>query len=149
MSSSSTLCPPGVVIVTILSLSSNPSFRPPAVTMAFLVLSASGASDGARGWLYLRRFFLPAALPALVTGSITAWGGGWNALVLGESVTAGGRTYAVTGLGALLDRATYVDGDVQMIALTILSMVAVVLFLNRLAWRPLFAWASLRCRLEP
>jgi NitT/TauT family transport system permease protein len=106
-------------------------------------------ASGARGWLYLRRFFLPAALPALVTGSITAWGGGWNALVLGESVTAGGRTYAVTGLGALLDRATYVDGDVQMIALTILSMVAVVLFLNRLAWRPLFAWASLRCRLEP
>jgi len=105
-------------------------------------------ASGVKGWLYLRRFFLPAALPSLLTGSITAWGGGWNALVLSESVTAGGRTYAVTGIGALLDRATYVQGDLQMITLTILSMVVAVLLLNRLVWRPLYAWASYRYRLE-
>jgi NitT/TauT family transport system permease protein len=106
-------------------------------------------ASGVRGWLYLRRFFLPAALPSLLTGSITAWGGGWNALVLSENVTAGGRSYAVTGIGALLDHATYVAGDVQMILLTILSMVVAVLLLNRVVWRPLAAWASVRCRLEP
>ncbi len=105
-------------------------------------------ASGVKGWLYLRRFFLPAALPSLITGSITAWGGGWNALVLSESVTAGGRTYAVTGIGALLDRATYVDGDLQMITFTILSMVVAVLALNRLLWRPLYARASERYRLE-
>jgi NitT/TauT family transport system permease protein len=101
-----------------------------------------------QGWLYFRRFFLPVAMPSLVTGSITAWGGGWNALVISEAVTAGGRTYSVTGIGALLDEATYVEGDLQMITLTIVAMVAVISVLNRLFWRPIFTRVSTRYRLE-
>jgi NitT/TauT family transport system permease protein len=105
-------------------------------------------ATGASGFLYLRRFFLPAALPSLVTGSLTAWGGGWNALVLAESVTAEGRTWSVRGIGTLLDQATYVHGDLQMITLVIVCMVATVLILNRTVWRPLYAWASVRYRLD-
>ncbi len=105
-------------------------------------------ANGARGFFYLRRFFLPAALPSLITGSLTAWGGGWNALVLSESVTAAGRTYSVNGVGTLLDQATYVKGDLQMITIVIVSMVATVLLLNRAVWRPLYAWASVRYRLD-
>ena len=105
-------------------------------------------ASGARGFFYLRRFFVPAALPSLITGSLTAWGGGWNALVLSESVTASGRTWAVHGIGALLDNATYVKGDLQMITLVIVSMVVTVLLLNRALWRPLYAWAALRYKLD-
>ena len=105
-------------------------------------------TTGARGLVYLRRFFLPMAAPSLVTGSLTAWGGGWNALVLSERVSAAGRTWAVPGIGALLDRATYVEGDLQMIELVVLSMVVAVMLLNRTVWRPLYAWASLRFRLD-
>ena len=105
-------------------------------------------ATGARGFFYLRRFFLPAALPSLITGSLTAWGGGWNALVLSESVTAAGRTWSVKGIGTLLDQATYVKGDLQMITLVIVSMVTAVLLLNRAVWRPLYAWASVRYRLD-
>jgi len=105
-------------------------------------------ATGAGGLFYLRRFFLPAALPSLVTGSLTAWGGGWNALVLAECVTAGGRTWSVRGIGTLLDEATYVRGDLQMITLVIVSMVTAVLLLNRAVWRPLYAWASVRFRLD-
>ena len=102
----------------------------------------------AKGVFYLRRFFLPAALPSLVTGSLTAWGGGWNALVLSESVTAAGHTWSVKGIGTLLDQATYVRGDLQMITLVIVSMVATVLLLNRAVWRPLYTWASVRYRFD-
>jgi NitT/TauT family transport system permease protein len=105
-------------------------------------------ATGARGVFYLRRFFLPAALPSLVTGSLTAWGGGWNALILAESVTAGGRTWSVRGIGTLLDQATYVHGDLQMIMLVIVCMVTAVLLLNRTVWRPLYTWASVRYRLD-
>ena len=105
-------------------------------------------ATGASGFFYLRRFFLPAALPSLITGSLTAWGGGWNALVLSESVTAAGRTWSVKGIGTLLDEATYVKGDLQMITLVIVSMVAAVLLLNRAVWRPLYAWASVRYRFD-
>ena len=102
----------------------------------------------ARGLVYLRRFFLPAALPSLITGSITAWGGGWNALVLAESVTADGRTWSVDGIGALLEEATYVRGGLQMIVLVIVAMVGAVLLLNRAVWRPLYGRASVRYRLD-
>ncbi|HSD65195.1 MAG TPA: ABC transporter permease subunit [Vicinamibacteria bacterium] len=105
-------------------------------------------ATGARGFFYLRRFFLPAALPSLITGSLTAWGGGWNALVLSESVTAAGRTWSVHGIGTLLDQATYVKGDLQMIMLVIVAMVSAVLLLNRAVWRPLYAWASVRYRFD-
>jgi NitT/TauT family transport system permease protein len=105
-------------------------------------------ATGASGFFYLRRFFLPAALPSLITGSLTAWGGGWNALVLAESVSAAGRTWSVKGIGTLLDQATYVKGDLQMITLVIVSMVAAVLLLNRAVWRPLYAWASVRYRFD-
>ena len=105
-------------------------------------------ATGARGFFYLRRFFLPAALPSLVTGSLTAWGGGWNALILAESVTVEGRTWSVRGVGTLLDQATYLHGDLQMITLVIVCMVTAVLLLNRAVWRPLYAWASVRYRLD-
>jgi NitT/TauT family transport system permease protein len=105
-------------------------------------------ATGASGFFYLRRFFLPSALPSLITGSLTAWGGGWNALVLSESVTAAGRTWSVKGIGTLLDQATYVKGDLQMITLVIVSMVTAVLLLNRAVWRPLYAWASVRYRFD-
>jgi NitT/TauT family transport system permease protein len=105
-------------------------------------------ATGARGLFYLRRFFLPAALPSLITGSLTAWGGGWNALVLAESVTADGRTWSVRGIGTLLDEATYVHGDLQMITVVIVCMVITVLLLNRTVWRPLYAWVSVRYRLD-
>ena len=106
------------------------------------------AAVGVPPSLYFVRFFLPVAMPSLVTGSLTAWGGGWNALVIAESVTAAGRTYSVRGIGSLLDRATYVDGDLQMVTLTILAMVLVITLLNRAVWRPLYRRASERYRLE-
>ena len=106
------------------------------------------AASDVRGWLYLRRFFLPVAAPSLITGSLTGWGGGWNALIISEYLTVQGKTYSVNGIGSLLDRATYVKGDLQMIMLTIVSMVVVISVLNRLVWRRMYQRASERYRLE-
>jgi len=100
------------------------------------------------GWLYLRRFFLPVAAPSLITGSLTGWGGGWNALIISEYLTVHGTIYSVSGIGSLLDRATYVNGDLQMITLTIVSMVIVISLINRLVWRRLYQRATERYRLE-
>ena len=106
------------------------------------------AASNVGDWMFLRRFFLPVAMPSLITGSITAWGGGWNALIIAEYVTANGRVYSTLGIGSLLDRFTYVDGNLQMITLSILAMVAVVTMFNRLVWRRLYEVASERYRLE-
>jgi NitT/TauT family transport system permease protein len=95
-----------------------------------------------------RQLTIPAILPSLLTGSITAWGGGWNALILSEYFVYRGTTYKVFGLGAMLDDATYQTGNGLMILLTLLSMVLVVLVLNRLVWRRLYDLAADRFRID-
>jgi NitT/TauT family transport system permease protein len=95
-----------------------------------------------------RKLVIPAVAPSLITGSLTAWGGGWNALILSEYFKYQGHIYKVTGLGALLDEATYQTGNSVMILLSLLSMVLVVLVLNRLVWRRLYDIATERYRLD-
>ncbi|MGO9450922.1 MAG: ABC transporter permease subunit [Candidatus Binataceae bacterium] len=95
-----------------------------------------------------RKLVVPALMPSLITGSLTAWGGGWNALILSEYFPYQGQVYQVTGLGALLDEATYKTGNSTMILLSLLSMVLVVIMLNRLVWRRLYNTATERYRLD-
>jgi len=111
-------------------------------------LNEAAAAMGIRGPRYVARVFLPAVLPSLVTGCVTAWGGGWNAIIFSEYVVAAGRLYEVRGIGATLDRATYVTGDGQVIALSLLSMVALVILVNRLFWDPLYQRVAARYKME-
>src|SRR6185312_2521694 len=99
-------------------------------------------------WATWRKLDVPALVPSIVTGSITAWGGGWNALILSEYFVYRGHTYKVLGLGALLDTATYETGNNLMILLSLLSMVVVVVSLNRLVWRRLYNVATERYRFD-
>ena len=69
---------------------------------------------------------------------------GWPVAVGGDAIVSD----ATPGIGSLLDRFTYVDGNLQMITLAILTIVVAVTALNRLVWRPLYAAASDRFRLE-
>jgi NitT/TauT family transport system permease protein len=95
-----------------------------------------------------RKLVLPALAPSLLTGSITAWGGGWNALILSEYFPYRGVTHQVFGLGAMLDVATYENYNGLMILLTLLSMVLVVILLNRFMWRRLYDMATERYRID-
>jgi len=103
---------------------------------------------GVRGTRYLRHVFVPAVLPRLVTGCITAWGGGWNALILAEYVIAGGTLYRVRGIGATLDHATYVTRDAQVIVLSLAAMVALVVLVNRVFWEPLYERVAERYKMD-
>jgi NitT/TauT family transport system permease protein len=111
-------------------------------------LKEAARSFGLSRFATWRKLTLPAVLPSLITGSITAWGGGWNALILSEYFVYRGTTYKVFGLGAMLDDATYQSGNGLMILLTLLSMVLVVLVLNRLVWRRLYDVATDRYRID-
>jgi NitT/TauT family transport system permease protein len=111
-------------------------------------MNEAAASLGLRRRDYLRRVFVPAVLPSLVTGCVTAWGGGWNAIIFSEYVAAGGRHYEVRGIGATLDRATYVTGDLQVVTLSLVSMVALVVLVNRVFWDPLYQHVAQRYKLE-
>ena len=55
---------------------------------------------------------------------------------------------SLLGLGALLDDATYRGGSGVMILLTLLSMVLVVIMLNRLLWRRFYDVATERYKID-
>lgn len=93
---------------------------------------------GLRGGVFVRKIFLPFLYPSLVTGSITAFGGGWNALIVSEYVVYDQKNYAVRGIGAFLDRATYGSGNEILIVASLLLMTVVVVTLNRFFWTPLY-----------
>ena len=87
---------------------------------------------------YLRRVLFPSIYPSLITGSITAWGGGWNALIVSEYLVYGEKTYSVNGIGSLLDRAAYDLGNTVLILIIVGVMVATIVTINNLVWRRLY-----------
>jgi NitT/TauT family transport system permease protein len=99
------------------------------------------------GWRRWRTLILPAIFPYLVTGMITATGGAWNASIVSEYVTFKGQKLMTVGLGALIadsaDRA-----DFPMLLAGTLVMGFIVITVNRLLWRRLYALAEARYRLD-
>ncbi len=94
-------------------------------------------------WQYIRKVLLPGIYPSIITGSITGWGGGWNALIVSEYIVVNGVVYSVLGLGYLIDYATYDLGNVALNILYVMIMVLVVFTLNKLLWRRLYERARL------
>ena len=98
-------------------------------------------------WERWRELLLPGIFPYLVTGLVTASGGAWNASIVAEYLRFSGRTYSTPGLGAIISNATDSGNSRVLLAATIL-MAAMVVTINRLVWRRLYALASTRFKLE-
>jgi NitT/TauT family transport system permease protein len=99
-----------------------------------------------RGWLWWSRIGLPAIFPFYLTGAITASGGSWNAAIVAELASWGKERLVATGLGAYIAEATSA-GDARRTVLGIVVMSLFVVVLNRLFWRPLYAYAERRFRM--
>jgi NitT/TauT family transport system permease protein len=97
------------------------------------------------GWSRWSKFLLPAILPGLVTGWITAAGGAWNATIVSEIVPIGKTTYTATGLGAYITNASNANNFSDLTA-AVIVMAVVVVTINRLLWKRLQNLANERCR---
>ncbi|QWP77375.1 ABC transporter permease subunit [Lysobacter sp. K5869] len=100
-----------------------------------------------RSWTWWRRAILPAVFPYYVTGALTASGGSWNASIVAEFVSWGDRHVEAYGLGSYIARATQA-GDFPRIVLGVAVMSLFVTAFNRALWRPLYAYAERRLRLD-
>ncbi len=112
------------------------------------LLEASSAY-GIKGKRFVREILLPASFPAILIGSIQAWGGGWNATIVSEYITGDpnnpGAVHQVPGLGALLQTAvkTYPPyASAVVITVAVLIMTITVLTINRVVWRRLLKKAE-------
>jgi NitT/TauT family transport system permease protein len=100
-----------------------------------------------RGWQWWRQIMLPGIFPYYVTGAITASGGAWNASIVAEFVQWGNTKVVAHGLGAYIAQTT-AAGDYPKIIVGIAVMSLFVTLFNRLLWRPMFAYAEAKLRLD-
>ena len=100
-----------------------------------------------RGWQWWRQAMLPGIFPFYVTGAITASGGAWNASIVSEAVSWGNQHVVAHGLGAYIAAMT-TAGDFPRIILGIAVMSLIVTLFNRLLWRPLYAYAEEKLRMN-
>jgi len=107
----------------------------------------AAASFRIPGWRWWREVMLPGIFPYYVTGAITASGGAWNASIVSEAVSWGSIKVSGGGLGAYIAQMTEA-GDYPRIALGIAVMSTLVVAMNRILWRPLYAFAERRTRLD-
>ncbi len=100
-----------------------------------------------RGWQWWRQAMLPGVFPYYITGAITASGGAWNASIVAEFVQWGHTRLSAHGLGSYIAQNT-VAGDYPKIILGIAVMSLFVSLFNRLLWRPMYAYAEAKLRLD-
>lgn len=96
----------------------------------------------------LRKLVLPASFPGLITGSFAAFGAGWNALVVAEFSVFNHKIYKVNGIGYLIDYAAIVKGDTTLLTLCLVSLVIVIILLNKLIWQRLYDYAEKKYSLD-
>lgn len=104
-------------------------------------------SFGVKGKLKFKRLLLPASLPSILTGSITALGGGWNALIVSEYIELKGKVYSLTGIGALLNF-TLNGNNKPLFVLALFTMVVTVYSINHFIYRPLYDRIINRYKME-
>lgn len=98
-------------------------------------------------WQTWKKLILPAVFPFLVTGCITASGGAWNASIVSEIVSWKDQDLQAAGLGTFIAQAT-TNGNWPEIIWGILVMCLLVVIVNRLVWRKLYALAENKYHLD-
>jgi NitT/TauT family transport system permease protein len=93
------------------------------------------------GWLRFSKLELPFATIGLVWNSMMSWAGGWFFLMAAEQFTLGDKDFRLPGLGSFL-KASADAGDVPSLMLGLGTLIAIIVLLDQLVWRPLVAWSE-------
>jgi len=94
---------------------------------------------GFKGMKKIRHIILPAILPAIVTGSILAWGTGWNTVIFSEYMPHGKEVLSIPGLGSFLSKEGYEEGNTILLILILFIISSIVILMGRFVWRKLLS----------
>jgi NitT/TauT family transport system permease protein len=92
-------------------------------------------------WRRFTKLELPFGAIALIANSMLSWAGGWFFLMASEQFTLGNKNLRLPGLGSYLAGAADM-GDTRALTLGLLTLIAVIVLLDQLVWRPLVAWSD-------
>ena len=87
------------------------------------------------------QFELPYAAIGLVWNSMMSVAGGWFFLMACEMFVLGSNDFRLPGLGSYLQTAASA-GDTEAILWGVGTMIAVIVLLDQIVWRPVIAWAE-------
>ncbi len=87
------------------------------------------------------QFELPYAAIGLVWNSMMSVAGGWFFLMACEMFVLGANDFRLPGLGSYLQTAASA-GDTEAILWGIATMIALIVLLDQIVWRPVIAWAE-------
>ncbi len=106
-------------------------------------------SFGLTGRRYTKEVILPAIFPALISGSILAWGGGWYFLIASEYFSLGAvnadstQTVSLPGLGTYIFKATQSSpAHLGVAFFGLIIMAGIVALINQLVWHPLLDYST-------
>ncbi|MBN2478413.1 ABC transporter permease subunit [Candidatus Micrarchaeota archaeon] len=82
----------------------------------------------------LRNIIIPAIIPAIIIGSVEAIGGGLNATIVSEYIVYKDQVFYTEGLGYMMAEGAAL-GDSTAIILSVISMMLIVLLVNKFVWK--------------
>jgi len=97
-------------------------------------------------WERFTRLELPASVIGLVWNGMMSFGGGWFFLAASEAISVLNRQYTLPGLGSYV-AAAIAAKDLKALGWAIATMIAVIILIDQLFWKPLVTVAD-RYKLE-
>lgn len=94
-----------------------------------------------RPWQRFVKLEVPSSAIGLIWNSMMSWAGGWFFLMASEQFVLGSRSFQLPGLGSYLQVAAN-TGNTGALLLGLLTLIALIVLLDFLLWRPLVAWAD-------
>jgi NitT/TauT family transport system permease protein len=92
-------------------------------------------------WQRLVQLELPNTAIGLVWNSMMSVAGGWFSLMVCEMFVLGNRDLRLPGLGSYLQTASNA-GSIRSIVWGLAVMIAVIILIDQLVWRPVIAWSE-------
>jgi NitT/TauT family transport system permease protein len=111
-------------------------------------LDEAARAFGLSRWQYYKRLLLPAIYPAFITGSITAFGGGWNTLIVAEYFAVPNGSFQLLGIGELIDVGNNSKDGLPLMVAALFAMVVSVVAINELFWKPRYRVAVEKFRID-
>jgi NitT/TauT family transport system permease protein len=92
-------------------------------------------------WERFWRLDVPSGMIPLVWNGMMSFGGAWFFLAASESISVLNHTYALPGIGSYV-AAAIAQGNLGEVGIAIAVMIALVIAVNVVFWRPMVAWSE-------
>jgi len=108
-------------------------------------IKAAAKVFGLTGIKYIDKILLPAVVPYLITGSLLAWAGGWNIIIVAEVlhtyIPGGNAGQDLFGIGSVLV-GTSANNDQRAFFMAMVVLIVFIALMNLFVWQKLLKYAE-------